>query len=186
MIEIMVVLGIAAMLIAMAVPFVGGLFNENPVRDTTKEVMKMLEQARAQSILTGRPYEFVISRQDYKLLVRPAPEKKKTTLNENPFDMMGDPTLAGEGQLSPGRGKSGKNFEADIHPEISIELIDINYIDMLDFPEAIVGFQPNGTSDKFTFVFQRGPDEYRLIRLDMMTGLADFETDPQKFLDTQY
>lgn len=188
MVEVMVVLGIAAMLVTMAIPFVGGLFNENPIRDTTKEVMSLLEQARAQSILTGKPYEFVISRQDYKIIVRPAPEQKPNPLDPNAIASFDDASISIDGvsDTDSTSKKAGKTLEGDIHPEITIELIDVNYVDMSEFEQAIVNFRPNGTSDKFTFVFQRGPGEYRLIRLDMMTALANFETDPQKFLDTQY
>lgn len=185
MIEVMVVLGIAAMLITMSVPFIGGLFNENPIRDTTKNVMQLLEQARAQAILTGQSYEFVIRPEELLITIRPsakaptqgAPDTIGFLPPEESF-YQDDP------EAPPGAArKPGKTSSASMHPEVIIETISVNYREMMGMPEASVRFHPNGTSDKFTFIFHRGQDEYRLVRLDMMTGLAEFETDPQKFID---
>ncbi len=196
MLEIMVVLGISAMLIAMAVPFIGGLFNVNPIRDTTRNVMHLLEQARAQSILTGQPWEFVVSPAEYRMLIRPAPVsgpgQQMNPGTEPPMDLppmpapVAAPASGPEASESTGLPVPGRKFfSAEIHPDIVLEMIAVNYVEKKDLPEAVVRFYPNGTCDKFTFVFNRGPSEYRMVRLDMMTALASFETDPSKFVDSQ-
>ena len=193
MLEIMIVLGIAGLLIAMAVPFIGGIFNEHPMRDTTRSAMSLLEQARAQAIMTGQPYEFVVRPADYVMHIRPAAHRAPGNGGELSIDSLGAAPAALQ---TPGPAPVPKPPEkqspfaklptsANIHPDIVIEMVAVNYVDKKDLPEASVRFYPNGTSDKFTFVYNRGPQEYRLIRLDMMTALANFETDPSKFLDSQ-
>ncbi|MCD8533752.1 MAG: prepilin-type N-terminal cleavage/methylation domain-containing protein [Verrucomicrobia bacterium] len=184
MLEIMIVLGIAALLVTMSVPFVGGLFNENPIRDMTKNTLLLLEQARAKAILTGRIHEFVIIPGESKMIVRPV---SSVSPNNLPASGGVESLSVGSPQISETQtlpvGSTGKANE--IPEEIIIEMIAVNYLEKKDLPEAVVRFYPNGTSDKFTFIFNHGKGEYRLIRLDMMTGLADFEVDPAKFIDNQ-
>lgn len=188
MLEIMIVLGIAGLLIAMAVPFIGGIFNEHPMRDTTRSAMSLLEQARAQAIMTGQPYEFVVRPADYVMHIRPAAYRSPASGGDLSIDSLGAASPAPAPVPKPPEKPSPfakLPTSANIHPDIIIEMVAVNYVDKKDLPEASVRFYPNGTSDKFTFVYNRGPQEYRLIRLDMMTALANFETDPAKFLDAQ-
>lgn len=184
MLEIMIVLGIAALLVTMSVPFIGGLFNEHPIRDMTKNTLLLLEQARAKAILTGRIHEFVLLPAEFKMIVRQASISSPNNLRAS-GEFEGPSIGLSQSSESPAvpAGPSGK---ANTIPEqIIIEMIAVNYIEKKDLPEAVVRFYPNGTSDKFTFIYNHGKDEYRLIRLDMMTGLADFEVDPAKFIDNQ-
>ena len=100
-----------------------------------------------------------------------------------PDDMLALDTLDEPPPSETPQPRELKKMSMQLHEEIIIEMIAVNYIEMKDFPEAVVRFHPNGTSDKFTFIFKRQEDEYRMVRLDMMTALADFETDYRKFND---
>lgn len=186
MIEIMVVIAIAAVLLVMAVPMLGVVIVERPIQDTTKSIMRALEEARKQAILNGTPYDMVIHPFEYTITISPGTgtaigmaggaggsTDRWWDSNDTGFRPSVDPTQGIDRKAPAG--------PFSIHEEVVIEMIAINYVESKDFPEARVRFYPNGTSDKFTMIFSRNADEWRGIHLDMISGRATFETEPRKF-----
>ena len=53
-----------------------------------------------------------------------------------------------------------------------VQLVDVNFVEMMDEPEARVRFYPNGTSDEFTIVYS-WHGKQRTVMLDVVTGLAE-------------
>jgi hypothetical protein len=51
------------------------------------------------------------------------------------------------------------------------------------FLQARIRFYQNGMSDEFSIVLQSEKDEYRMINLEVVTGLPSVETDPTKFVN---
>lgn len=68
-----------------------------------------------------------------------------------------------------------------IPPNVQIELLGVNFVELQTAEEAKVRFFPNGTSDEFTIVLHSDRNEWRKISLETVTALADVETDPRKF-----
>jgi len=58
---------------------------------------------------------------------------------------------------------------------ITLEMLDVNFIEYKDWEEARVRFYPNGTSDEMTIVLRSDQSEYRKISLECTTGLATVE-----------
>ena len=64
---------------------------------------------------------------------------------------------------------------------IIIEGLGVNGEDWTEDESARVRFYPNGTSDEMSIVILAENQERRNIWLEVVTGLAEFEVDPQKF-----
>jgi hypothetical protein len=58
---------------------------------------------------------------------------------------------------------------------ITLEMLDVNFIEYKDQEEARVRFYPNGTSDELTIVLRSDQNEYRKISLECTTGLVRVE-----------
>lgn len=185
LLELMIVLGIAAILMTMTIPFVGGILNDRPVVKTTNDILDVLSQARAQAILKGKPAVVRIFPRQGVFKALPAgvyvekadPAALEATAALTP-SLPEDPAAVSHSDLD-----SGNAVATAVLPEdIVLEMVDINFVSRKDDELAEAFFYPNGTCDALTIVFQRGSDQWRLIRVDILTGMAEFETDPKKFM----
>lgn len=82
-----------------------------------------------------------------------------------------------------GAGSGSKGGTPNKLPDgVGIEAILANGEDVTDLGMARVRFFPNGTCDELKLVlFYPEKNERRLVWLDVVTAVADFETDPSKF-----
>ena len=64
---------------------------------------------------------------------------------------------------------------------VRFEMVDVNFIEYKAEEEAVARFYPNGTSDEMTIILLSDQGEVRKISLEVVTALADLETDPRKF-----
>ena len=173
LIEIMIVIGIAAVMMATTIPFVGSMLNKKPVVDGTNEILDVLAQARAMAILKGQPSA---------VRIRPM-EKSFTVVSVSSSSVPNGDAFEGAGSNIGVSGIPKKALSTTLHPDITIEMVAVNYIERMNDEVAEVFFYPNGTCDEFTLVFQMYGENWRKIHLDVLTGLSDFETDPQRFAE---
>lgn len=100
------------------------------------------------------------------------------SLNTDPNAVSPAPTNApvyqGDQPKPPG------SFSAQISDRVRIELLDVNFVECKELEVATVRFTPNGTSDDFTIIMS-SEGEFRQVSLEVVTGLADVESDPNKF-----
>lgn len=172
LIEIMIVIAIGAVMMATAIPFVGGVLNKKPMVDGTNELLDVFAQARARAILKG---------QTAVVRIIPAERTFTAALVSRGSEAGRDDYSFGVERLDAARNTASiKSVTLDA--DIVIETLGINYIDRKDDDVAEVFFHPNGTCDEFTIVFQMHGDDWRMIHLDVLTGIAEFETDPQRFV----
>ena len=68
-----------------------------------------------------------------------------------------------------------------IPDRVMVELVGVNFVDVKDMPSVNVRFFPNSTSDEFTIVLRSDQNEIRKISLEVVTALADVESNPAKF-----
>lgn len=73
------------------------------------------------------------------------------------------------------------NFKAEISSKIVIEMLDVNNFEFKDEEEARVRFEANGTCDEFTLILHGEGDEWRKISLEVLTGLADVDSDQRNW-----
>jgi type II secretion system protein H len=166
LIELMIVIGIAGLVMATAVPFVNSNLRKDPLRQAVSDVVEACSTARAKAILTATPMELRISPVMRTLAVVPL---AANSLNEPQTE----PAYPDRAPAAlPGSG----SFSATLPPEVTIELLDVNYQELKDAEEARVRFFPNSTSDEFTIVLQRDQKEWRKISLELVTALAEVQT----------
>ncbi len=167
LIELMVVVSIALLVLGWGVPNMLRTIEKQGVSKAVFDLMEGCKQARAYAILTGQPAEFTIRAEDGQMTVRKA--KGPRLMRESGGEAVG---VTSSGQTKG--TKKLKGFRAALADDVAVELLDVNFIDQMQFSEGIVRFYPNGTSDEFTIVL-RVDDEWRKVSLDPITAIAAME-----------
>lgn len=161
LIEVMIVMFIMAIVMATGVPAIFRAMEKDALRQGVNAVVEACSHARAQAILNGVPMQMVIRAEDGAIMVRkPSSREAGDSLDEAPLV----PLAATEEEGSNG-------FHAVLDENIAVELIYLNFKDMMDATETAVSFYPNGTSDEFSIVLSSTDGSYK-ISLDVITGLA--------------
>jgi len=175
----MVVVGIAALILAISVPFVERTFKRDAVYRAVHVVEDAILNARATAIFNNTATDLVIRPEDRSIQVRAhaAPAPPSSSLNvdgvadEENLDSQGRPAAARDfSRHAP------KPFSGSLEDDVTIELLDVNFQEYRDEEEARVRFHPNGTSDEFTIVMKIGTSAWRKISLDVVTALPTVET----------
>lgn len=165
LVEVMVVIGILAMVLAMGMPSFIQAIRKEPLRKAASDVMEGCTQARARAILRGETTELVIEGGSGRIYVMDS----TPAVGSAPGDEVA-------GETSPPAQMAGvaSKFEEQLDPNIAVTLLYVNLKNRMEAPEARVKFFPNGTSDDFTIVLE-SPSGTRKVSLDCVTALADLE-----------
>lgn len=164
MIEIMFVLGIAAMIMSIGIPSIFQIMRKDPLRQAVSDLVDGCSEARAQAILKGVPAELVLNPSDASIHVVAGTDPSVSS-------------QAGQsGSAVPAVGNT-KRFSAKFTDDIAVQLLEVNHEDrMAATEETHVRFFPNGTSDDFKILlYWASKNQWRAIRLDIITGLPDVE-----------
>lgn len=146
LIEIMVVVGIFAVVLGMSAPAFFRAKRGEPMRLTCAEIVEVCSNARARAILGG---------QTAGVVFRP-----------------GDRTFAVDGAADSNAGKlPGSGLAGVIREELGLEMLDVNLAEYRDAESVRVRFFPNGTADELTLVLS-GRGEWQKITVDPITGFA--------------
>jgi len=172
LIEIMVVVCIMAIIMGMTVPFAYKALRKEGMSQAVSEVVEVCSHARARAIMGGQP-AFVVFE-----------PKAKTFHVEGGVAGTNTTTSAPEESVRPDvqatlPSNSGLSGQLDEH--VDIQMLDVNLTEYKDQQVAKVRFNPNGTSDEFTLILQSDKNEWRKISLEVTTGLASVESDPNKW-----
>ncbi len=169
MIEIMFVLGIAAMIMAIGIPSIFQIMRKDPMRQAVSDMVDGCSEARAQAILKGVPAELVLNPSDASIRV----------VAGNEFAANGPTPMSQTGASVPPPSTTtpAKRFTAKFSEDIAVQLLEVNNEDrMAATEETHVRFFPNGTSDDFKILlYWASKNQWRAIRLDIITGLPDVE-----------
>jgi len=174
LIEIMVVVGIMALVMAMALPSLYQTLHPDSLPQAVDAIMEACTTARGRAILEGVDTELVIRPLDHTLEVRTAgPSESGPTCSvaegESPAPAP-PPTRGGAG------GMSGR-----ISDRIVIEAMLVHGRDCTEEEEARVRFHPNGVCYEFKILLRKDA-ELRLISLEVVTAMATVTSDPKKIL----
>ncbi len=161
LIEIMIVVGIIAIVMTIAIPAFVSAQNKTPMRNALHDVMEACATARAQAILRGSIVELRIRPQDYTFEVAP------TGVREG--------SGGGDARPEPKAGEGHGVFTVKLPEEVGIEEVAVNFQLLKDAEAIAVRFHANGTSDEFTVVLRSLYNELRKVTLDPVTGRADYE-----------
>lgn len=165
LVEIMIVVGIIAIVVAMGMPAFVQTFKKEPLRKAVSDIVDACNEARAQAILKGIPAVLTIRAADGQIAV--------ATINTNAPGIEGaDLPLIESGSAE---GATAPAFSARLHDDIAVILLYVNLKDRMEAEESRVRFYPNGTSDEFAIVLQSGGG-IRKISLECVTGLPTVES----------
>ena len=179
LIEIMVVVAIIAVLMTVAIPSIYRQLHPESMQKAVSDMMEACSHARAQAILNGTPMDLVIRAEDGQISIQPASGEVSSPARLESLSVSGEEWRMEE---RPASRSSGSGFSARLSESIAVELMEVNFQDQLEFEEARVRFHPNGTSDEFKMLLVRPETgERRLITLEVVTALADVESDPNKW-----
>lgn len=166
LVEIMVVVGIMAMVLGIGLPAVFYSFKKDPMRQGVDDVIEACNSARAQAILAGVTAELRISPLNKQFSVALAPQEGSSGF--------GSRAMRTAGSVEPAEDGRGA-FSARLPDELVVEMVDVNLRECKDEEEARVRFYPNGTCDSLTVVLQWRMQQWRKISVDMVTGRAEME-----------
>lgn len=178
LLEVMIVVGIAALILAISVPFVERTFKRDAVYRAVHVVEDAILNARATAIFNNTATDLIIRPEDRSIQVRagavPAPSSMSLNADggsdEGDLDRNGRPAAVRDfSRHAP------KPFSGSLEDDVTIELLDVNFQEYRDEEEARIRFHPNGTSDEFTIVMKIGTAAVRKITLDVVTALPTLE-----------
>lgn len=155
LIEMLITLGIIAMVMGLGVPTLVRIFRRQPLPQATADLIEVASNARALAIQRGEMTELVIN-----------PAGRSVS-------------VSGAGGSAEGHVRD--RFSAQWSEGVSVEMLDVNFIEYKDAEQARVRFFPNGTCDELTVILRNDQNEYRMISWEVTTGLATMEADPNKF-----
>jgi prepilin-type N-terminal cleavage/methylation domain-containing protein len=178
LIELMVVVGIIAVVMTMAIPTIYRQLHPESMQKAVSDIMEACSHARATAILNGTESVLTIMPQDRQIQVGSGGAAKRGE------DRLFSPDVSGEDWRLPEerpRQTESAHFSARLSDRIQIEGIRLNYLDYTEDERVDVRFYPNGTCDEFSIFLLSDKGERRQIFLEVVTGLADVESDPNKF-----
>ena len=177
LIEIMVAVGIIAVLMTIAIPSILRSKHEDSMRKAVSDVMEVCSTARARAILDCTTMEVCIRPMQRTFVVQAAHAvPTEGARGPRTFGFQGD-TMVQRGAVAG--GPSG--FSVTLSPHITIEGLGLSGEDWTQDEEAHVQFYQNGTCDEMSLVLLSDRGERRNIWLEVVTGFAEFEVDPFKF-----
>ena len=173
LIEIMVAVGIIAIILAIAIPSVYQQMHKDSMRQAVADLTEACGQARARAILNGVATELRIRPADHSISV-----VESAVQAGGPGAMGTSFSFEDSGEIVERRASSGGSgiFSAKISDHIIIEFIGVNLMpDLQELDEVSCVFYPNGTSDELVVLIRSDQGEIRKITTEVVTGVADVE-----------
>lgn len=162
MLEMMIVMAMAGLVMAISIPFVRQTVRRDAIYTAVKVVDDACRNARSLAIFNNATTELIIHPQEKAFSVRPGATRA------------GAPPRVGN-EPRPANNNGIKPYTGHFADDVSIELLDVNFVEHRNDDVATVRFHPNGTADEFTIFFRIGGVAARKVTLDIVTGLPALE-----------
>jgi prepilin-type N-terminal cleavage/methylation domain-containing protein len=183
LIEIMIVVGIIAIVMTMAIPFMRSSFEvAKGMNGAVKGIEEVCTHARAMAIMNQTEME---------LRIRPAAGTfevgagRASSIVEGDRPQLESKNLAGQDWRMTDRraapANTGRGDSFSLPAGVQIEGLGINGLDWTEDDVAVVLFKKNGTCDEMNLVLAGDGNEKRNLWLEVVTGYVEVETDPYKF-----
>jgi type II secretion system protein H len=170
LIEIMIVIGIMAVVMAIGIPQMYRTMEKDSIRRATQDVLDVFQLARRQAIIKGQPVQLVIRPRDQVFMVMPLGEAE---LSEQEYIARELETSQRQGEPEPPVQNEGTMRLSD---RIRILFLGVNFVpDLQELDMVGVRFYPNGTSDEFSMLITSDRNESRLFQLDVPTALLNWK-----------
>jgi len=171
LIEIMIAIGIMAVVMAISIPRMYRTVERDSIRRATQDVLDVFQRARTQAIVHGRPVKLVIRPQEQVFIIMPLSEAE---VSEEEYIARELETSQQQNEVMP--PKKNENT-MQLSDRMQILFIGVNFVPDLQKSEMVgVRFYPNGTSDEFSMLIHSDPNENRLFQLDVPTALLNWKT----------
>jgi prepilin-type N-terminal cleavage/methylation domain-containing protein len=161
LIELMVVVGIMAIVMTMSIPLVYKVTKREPMNKAVRDIVEVCSNARAMAIMRGRMTEVVFQAHEGTFQVvggGPSPETREVFPGGDPAAPPPDP-------------QSG--LSAKLSDKVAIQDLRINGLSYMDQESARIRFYPNGTCDDARIVLLNPEKSERLtIWLEITTSLT--------------
>ncbi len=149
LIEMLMVVGIIAIIMAVGVPSFVKSLQKTPIQQAVSDVTEACSHARARAILHGVPFDLVIGTS--QLTVQPV------------------------GTDANAEGSVG-NFSVSLPESVAFKGLWVNRQNCIELEtEGRVRFYPNGTCDELIATLFSDQLEERTITLEITTGLSDLK-----------
>jgi hypothetical protein len=169
----MVVVGVMALLATISIPSIYHLMHPESMRTSVEKLIEACGEARAYAILQSVTTE---------LRIRPGDNQISVVSIGSAMPEAQAPLFDADGVPVPRKPPSGPGlFTWKFSDRIVMEGVGVNGEDWTEDEEAAVRFYPNGTCDEMSIVLTSDRGERRNIWLEVVTGLPEVETNPQKF-----
>jgi prepilin-type N-terminal cleavage/methylation domain-containing protein len=169
LIEIMVAIGIIAIILSIAIPSVYQQMHQDSMRKAVADITEACSAARARAILNGVATELRIRPGDRSITVTEGAAQVADTAPGQAFQFKDDEVVE-----RPAGGSSV--FSAKLSDRIIIEFIGVNLIpDLQQLDQVSSLFYPNGTADELVILIRSDQGEIRKITTEVVTGIADVE-----------
>ena len=162
----MIVVAIVLVIMTAGIPMMWRAMTKDPLAKAVNDVLEGCKTARDRAILQNQPFDFVIRNRDE---------------NDAEMGVEAAKTKDAAGPDSPtvvvGADKEAKHdpasfvgdFPRKLGNDVAIELLAVNFVDLMGASEARERFYQNGTADEFTVTFMR-KGVRRTITVDIITG----------------
>jgi prepilin-type N-terminal cleavage/methylation domain-containing protein len=169
LIEIMVVIGIMAIIFAIAIPSIYRQLHKDSMRQAVSDVLDACSRARERAILSGTTCNVHIRPRDHTISVSGGGSAKPSAGGNSTYSFEGD-------QMVEHVAGSGELFSAKISDRITFFFIAVNEDEELqELDEIVFAFLPNGTADQVDIVLRSDQNEARGISVDVITGIASVQ-----------
>jgi len=169
LLEIMIVVGIMAVIMAIGIPSIYQQMHKDSMRQALKDIGDACTEARQRAILSGRTTE-----------VRIRPRERTINVIEGSSGESSGPSYGFHGEEIVEKPAGGGGiFSAKLSEKILIYHIEVNSESALqDRDEVTCLFRPNGTCDLMSIVLHSDHGEKRVLLTDVVTGMIDWEVIP--------
>jgi prepilin-type N-terminal cleavage/methylation domain-containing protein len=162
LIEMLIVIGIIAMIMSIAIPAFVNARNRGPIQQAVRDFEEISHDARALAILRGAAVDLHVSAYDGSMRVSMAPPS-----GTNIFGQAFSPIPVGV-RVPDVPGKT-------LPEGVTIQLLEVYQKSFKEIGEARVRFFPNGTTEEFNMVLQGPNGELRRLWLEVVSGRSDWE-----------
>jgi prepilin-type N-terminal cleavage/methylation domain-containing protein len=184
LIELMVVVAIMGIVLTISVPFMHNAISGNKgMNGAVKMVQEACSTARAWAILQQTQQELRIRPHDGAFEVGGASGGGAVHMNRlESKNLAGEEWRMANEPAASAPAKGGGSFSKKLPEGVVIEGLGVNGEDWTEDQAAVVRFYPNGTSDEMSVILYRAETNERMnVWLEVITALADIESDPAKF-----
>src|SRR5437762_1085261 len=148
LIELMIVIGIMAIVMAMGIPMIYHVFHREGMTKAVNETVEVLGTARRLAILQGAMTEVVFHPRELRLEVAGGGGGAKPSGNQT--EDIAEPSAP---------APSGSGLSAQLSSGITIQMLEINLVPFTDAEVARIRFYPNGTCDELTLILHSDQNE---------------------------